>query len=135
MPTYMTVRMTRDHDYKDRQLRAGETVELPRRDAALLVATRKATKGKLVDLAPLDEPNLSPVLPDDPQPPPTPPARDPLDHDGDGHKGGSPLVTADDAIRALRSEYATVLGKNPFNGWGADELRERIAAHKAAPTS
>jgi len=52
MPRYMTVQMTRDHSYRDRELRAGETVELPRRDAALLVAGRKARKVREVAVAP-----------------------------------------------------------------------------------
>lgn len=29
---------------------------------------------------------------------------------------------------ALREEYQRVFGKRPFNGWDADELREKIAA-------
>lgn len=33
-----------------------------------------------------------------------------------------------DALADLRAEYQRVLGKRPFNGWDADELREKIAA-------
>lgn len=55
--------------------------------------------------------------------------RDPLDHDGDGKKGGSDSAAeaAKAEITALRAEYKQKLGKNPFSGWGADDLRRRIA--------
>lgn len=33
----------------------------------------------------------------------------------------------DDDLSALRAEYQEVVGKRPFHGWGADELRKRIA--------
>ena len=35
-----------------------------------------------------------------------------------------------DDIAALRAEYQAVVGKRPFMGWGADVLREKIAAAK-----
>lgn len=50
---------------------------------------------------------------------------DPLDHDGDGEKGGSIAQTGED-IPALRARYKEVLGKAPFNGWDAAELTRRI---------
>ena len=37
-----------------------------------------------------------------------------------------------DALAELRVEYQRVLGKRPFNGWHADELRERISAASEA---
>lgn len=49
---------------------------------------------------------------------------DPPDHDGDGRKGGS--VSGGDDLAALRAEYAEKIGKRPFMGWGAEELRARI---------
>lgn len=49
-----------------------------------------------------------------------------LDHDGDGRPGGSVTATGDD-LPALRARYKDLVGKNPFNGWGADELSRRIA--------
>ena len=48
-----------------------------------------------------------------------------LDHDGDGAPGGSVSATGDD-LKALRALYRDALGKAPFNGWNADELRRRI---------
>lgn len=55
--------------------------------------------------------------------------RDPLDHDGDGKKGGAPKPS-DDAgdLAAFRGEYEAKLGKKPFMGWDAAELQKRIAA-------
>jgi len=52
--------------------------------------------------------------------------RDPLDHDGDGKKGGS--VAPADGLAELRAEYAEKVGKRPFAGWSAEELQRRIAA-------
>jgi hypothetical protein len=40
-----------------------------------------------------------------------------------------------DIIAPLREEYQRVLGKKPFHGWDADTLREKIAAHAAAPAA
>lgn len=54
-------------------------------------------------------------------------ADDPLDHDGDGKKGGSKAPTGDkDAIATLRAEYEELYGKRPFNGWGAAKLQSMI---------
>lgn len=49
-----------------------------------------------------------------------------LDHDGDGHPGGSVSATGDD-IKALRALYREMFGKAPFNGWDADKLRALMA--------
>lgn len=55
--------------------------------------------------------------------------RDPLDHDGDGKKGGAPKPVDDAGIlSALRAEYEAKLGKRPFMGWDAVELQRRMAA-------
>jgi len=55
--------------------------------------------------------------------------RDPLDHDGDGKKGGAPKPT-DDAgdLATLRADYEAKIGRKPFMGWDAKTLREKIAA-------
>lgn len=50
-----------------------------------------------------------------------------FDHDGDGKPGGSPKVDNTDEVRALRAEYTEKMGKRPFSGWDADELRRRMA--------
>lgn len=33
-----------------------------------------------------------------------------------------------DELTRLREEYQSAVGKRPFMGWGADELRKKIAA-------
>lgn len=53
-------------------------------------------------------------------------ATDPLDHDGDGRKGGAKPPAGDD-IAALREAYEAKLGKRPFMGWDADTLKTKIA--------
>lgn len=35
---------------------------------------------------------------------------------------------APDELADLRAEYQEAVGKRPYHGWGADELRARIAA-------
>lgn len=49
----------------------------------------------------------------------------PLDHDKDGRPGGSTSSVED--IKALRAAYAKKLGKKPFPGWDAAELKRRMA--------
>ena len=53
---------------------------------------------------------------------------DPLNHDGDGKKGGSPKPPEADDLSALRAEYQDKFGKRPFMGWDAVTLREKLAA-------
>ena len=42
-----------------------------------------------------------------------------------------PKVAEEGELTALRQEYEVVLGKRPYHGWDADELRAKIAAAKA----
>ena len=53
------------------------------------------------------------------------PARDPLDHDNDGRKGGAKKQTGDD-LAGLRKEYEAKVGKRPFMGWDAATLTAKI---------
>lgn len=53
-------------------------------------------------------------------------ASDPLDHDGDGRKGGAKTPAGDD-IASLREAYKAKIGKRPFMGWDADTLKTKIA--------
>lgn len=55
-----------------------------------------------------------------------------LDHDGDGKAGGSTSGGSGDEMAALRDEYENVVGKRPFNGWDAEELRRRMDEALAA---
>lgn len=102
MPRYMTVQMTRDHSYRDRELRAGDTIELPRRDAALLVAARRARKVRetaaSVDVTPAASTQQT-----------------------------TNAVTGDDELKAARADYEAALGKKAFHGWDVAALRSKIA--------
>jgi hypothetical protein len=49
-----------------------------------------------------------------------------LDHDGDGKPGGSVSADPTDELKALRGAYRDKLGKAPFNGWDAAELKRRM---------
>jgi ribosome-binding protein aMBF1 (putative translation factor) len=55
---------------------------------------------------------------------------DPLDHDSDGRKGGSPKQEASDSLTALRAEYQEKVGKRPFHGWDEETLAAKIAEAK-----
>lgn len=57
-----------------------------------------------------------------------PVARDPLDHDGDGKKGGTKAEPKDPELNDLRKQYEETFGKKPFGGWDADKLRAKLAA-------
>lgn len=46
-----------------------------------------------------------------------PPARHPLDHDGDGHKGGSLPEGVEDRILRLEADVAHVKALMRRNGW------------------
>lgn len=54
-------------------------------------------------------------------------AADPLDHDGDGKKGGSPKPAASEDLTALRAKYHDTFGKRPFHGWDSKELTAKLA--------
>ena len=63
---------------------------------------------------------------------------DPLDHDGDGKKGGSKPAPERSGLDDLRDEYRTVVGSDPDARWGAariaaeiDKFRDAAAAHTA----
>ena len=54
-------------------------------------------------------------------------ARDPLDHDGDGRKGGSkPAEPAGDVLQRLRDEYAELTGSKPHHLWKEMRLQSEI---------
>lgn len=94
---------TRTGRYGTRMLTAGEPVLVSGPMAREMIALGRATE--------------KPVRARRPQ----------LDHDNNGREGGSAAPTGED-LPALRAEYREKLGKNPFNGWDAATLREKIAA-------
>ncbi|THV13738.1 hypothetical protein [Rhizobium rhizophilum] len=51
----------------------------------------------------------------------------PLDHDGDGRKGGSLKREASDNLTALRKKYQTKTGKRPFRQWDAATIEAKLA--------
>lgn len=51
-----------------------------------------------------------------------------LDHDGNGKPGGSKAAPPSEGLPTLRAEYQAKIGKKPFPGWPAEELRRRIDA-------
>lgn len=51
---------------------------------------------------------------------------DPLDHDGDGKKGGAKPDDGDD-VADLRAAYTELTGDEPDKRWGEKRLRDEIA--------
>lgn len=51
---------------------------------------------------------------------------DPLDHDGDGKKGGSKAAEESEELSKLRADYQEVVGKRAYHGWSAEELQAKI---------
>lgn len=84
--------------YGTRMLTAGDTLTLSGPAARAMIALGKAQEKPLRVRRQRSEPTLS--------------AADP----------------AADDLPALRREYREKLGRNPFNGWDAETLREKIAA-------
>lgn len=100
---HRTVFAAADGRYGTRMLTAGEPLQLSGPAARAMVALGRAT-----DTAPR--------------------ARRPqLDHDSNGREGGSSSAVGDE-MPVLRAQYREKLGKNPFNGWDAATLREKIAS-------
>lgn len=99
--------------YNNRMMQPGETFQARKPiDERLLLATKRAVIARPeVDL-----------------PPPPAALLAQLDHDHNGKPGGSAAPDHTDEIKALREEYQEKLGKRPFLGWNAEELRRRIAA-------
>ncbi len=58
----------------------------------------------------------------------TPSDNDPLDHDGDGQKGGSKAPELD----ALRADYQETVGKRAYHGWDIETLKAKIVEAKDA---
>lgn len=56
---------------------------------------------------------------------------DPLDHDGDGHKGGSVSLENDGDLDKLREDYFKLFEKRAYHGWDAAELQAKIDAKLA----
>jgi hypothetical protein len=122
--------------YATRRLSAGDTFEAKDRDANVLTRIGRAEyapiERKPAKLPPMpeslrDRAMAGKVRDPDGKPPSEAAPRDPLDQDGDGHKGGSPKPEPSEDLSDLRARYTEATGKRPFGGWGADMLRAKIA--------
>lgn len=122
---------TKSFTYATRRLLPGDEFEASNRDARLLAATRKARQVRTTTNLPAPPPELaekiaasvaSPAPPTDLYRPPLTP---------NGPNPPQPLERPADDLTALRAEYRSAVGRQPFHQWGAAELREKIAAAKA----
>ena len=109
---------TKSMRYATRRLQAGDVFEAKPRDARLLIAIRKARVERRPGNIGAPPPELVAKVV----------RRDPFDHDQDGSPGGSISGGSGDDMTALRKEYTEKVGKRPFGGWDAAELRKRMAA-------
>lgn len=62
------------------------------------------------------------------------PEKDPLDHDGDGKRGGSAKQPPSAELVQARADYREAFQKAPFMGWDVEEIRKRIAEKNDAET-
>lgn len=106
--------------YNTRRLLPGEHFETKKdSDGRILIAVRRArhiNDRERVEIAPPPDAVLAKAR-----------RSDPFDHDKNGAPGGS-SKPADPATPELRAEYQEKMGKRPFSGWDAAELRRRMAA-------
>lgn len=111
----MKLRARKALTYATRRLQPGDVFEArSRRDHKLLLATRKVEAVR-------DE---VPVQP----PPPAVAAK--IAAAVAPAPAPEPEAPASTDLAALRAEYEAVVGRRPFMGWGADELRNKMAAIK-----
>jgi hypothetical protein len=94
---------TKDLRYATRRLKAGDGFRVKcERDARVLVHLKKAERE--------DNENRKVAL-----------------DDARAKVGMAPLSKDSDDIKALRDEYFDKFGKRAFNGWSADQLKEKLA--------
>lgn len=55
---------------------------------------------------------------------------DPLDHDGDGRKGGTKAAPKNPELADLRKQYQAKFGKRPSPRWDADAISAKLAEAK-----
>jgi hypothetical protein len=134
---------TRALTYATRRLVAEDPFSAPAAQARILVALKKARyaterpEGEVPDM-PEGLRAAAQSMTRAPAAVPKPPAdlvtraAGAFDHDNRDGPGGSTAPEATDELKALRAEYNEVSGRRFFSGWTADQLRERIAAVKAA---
>lgn len=103
------LRATRPLTYLTRRLLPGDEFTASPRDARVLRATRRAEEVRdPVDLAP-----------------PSPEQAAAIATALSGLNDGEPL-------KELRIQYESVVGRRPYHGWTADQIKEKIAAAKGA---
>lgn len=101
---------TKPFRYNTRRLKPGDIFEARKSaDAKVLIAAKKAKEA--FDRDPVD---LAP-----------PPSK--LAQKIEKIAGPRMTAPADPAMAELRKEYQETVGKKPFPGWDADELRRRMA--------
>lgn len=110
--------------YASRHLIPGDDFDTKsERDAKVLVGARKAR----LERAPVDLPPPPPAVAEQIKqafPPAAAPA--PAETSAPG------ATDATDDLKSLRAEYESVIGKKPFGGWNAEQLRAKITEAKAA---
>lgn len=52
----------------------------------------------------------------------------PLDHDGDGKKGGTKAAPKNPELADLRKQYQAKFGKRPSPKWDADAIKAKLEA-------
>lgn len=123
--------------YGTRRLLPGDEFECKPAEARIWVAIKKAKEAPLRPPVPLAPPPAAltrrvprPAAETLPPPPPPVVEADPAHAESQPETptaDEAPETIADADLAATREEYQTKLGKRPFHGWDAAELRRRIA--------
>ena len=115
--TMIKMTATKALKYGTRRLEAGDVFEARKGHARVLEALKRA-KATTDAIPPIPAALKTRVMKAN---------RDPLDHDDNGRKGGAPKPEQSEDLFDLRAQYERVVGRRPFMGWDAAELRKRIA--------
>lgn len=116
----VTIEATKRLRYRTRMIVPGEAFQATPGDARLLIAVKKAkTADRVVGEIAAPPKGVADKF-------------KAFDPDGNGDPGGSSKPAPDPELPALRAEYTEKLGRRPFPGWDADELRRRMAEADAS---
>ena len=123
----MDLKAKKPFRYRGRALVPGDEFQATRAHARVLVATRRAELGTVQTPGTGHETKGSKAERQAKRQ-----AFKKFDDDQSGKPGGSRKQPMTDELADARRDYQAAVGKRPFSGWSAGELRNRICEHRTA---